>query len=135
MPGTPGNSNVKIEMAGELWEHYQGDQLRIAAATVPTFAILAWLLNSHWSVQILLGFLLVRAKSTGLQPMLTLSRSNQDNPELCPAFMTRKLISLACFVHTFCTSTDETRFPHSCSAALIRKLRAQIQGPKCFRDP
>ena len=32
MPGTPGNSNVKIEMAGELWEHYQGDQLRFAAA-------------------------------------------------------------------------------------------------------
>ena len=28
------------------------DQLRIAAA-VPTFAILAWLLNSHWSAQFL----------------------------------------------------------------------------------
>ena len=57
------------------------------SCSVPTFAILAWLLESHWSNNFLLGFLLVCAKSTGLQPILTLSRSNQDNPELCPTLM------------------------------------------------
>ena len=72
------------------------------SCSVPTFAILAWLLESHWSNNFLLGFLLVCAKSTGLQPILTLSRSNQDNPESCPTLMI--LFSRKGKLHIFYTS-------------------------------
>ena len=80
-------------MAGEVWEkqHYQGDQLRIAAA-VRTFAILAWLLTSYWSAQTWhASYWLIQSGLDGSQYGY-MSRSNQDSPDSCVPSLKRGLI-------------------------------------------